>query len=180
MVGRIGRAPAYIPGGPLPPNFASVIDHSRLAWNDCADDGRGGQREARPLERAIRWQSIGALPRAAYATGSTFAAPGAGSSSMNSGQMNSGRGYNRSGHVFAAPASPNWSSQGYAAPWSPSVGGGMPSGQGSAVPMHSSGGVSHAAGSGAAAPRRQSKIAVLHICDSGRLCGRPSVFDCGC
>ena len=30
MVGRIGRAPAYIPGGPLPPNFASVIDHSRL------------------------------------------------------------------------------------------------------------------------------------------------------
>jgi len=44
LVGRIGTAPAYLPGGPVPPNFRSVItDHSGLVGtNSPAVGGRTG------------------------------------------------------------------------------------------------------------------------------------------
>jgi len=150
LVGRIGRTPAYIPGGPVPPNFASVINHSSLAGMTApmtgatgAGSSAAGARNSTAVNRSTS--------QAAYATGATFSAPGAGSSAASFGQTNSGSGYNRSGHVFVAPAAPSWASQGYAAPWTPSVGGSLPSGQGSGAPMHSSGGMSHATGSGGAA-----------------------------
>jgi len=40
MVGRIGNVPSYLPGGPVPPNFRSVItDHSGLAGTGSPSAG---------------------------------------------------------------------------------------------------------------------------------------------
>ena len=145
LVGRIGRTPAYIPGGPVPPNFASVIDHSRLAGLTAPGSvptAGGGSGAGTRNSRATNMRGS----TAPAGTGNTFAAPGTGSSRASVNQSASGAN-NRSGHVFATPAAPTWSSQNSAAPWTPSVGG-PPMGQSSAAPMHSSGGMSHASGGG--------------------------------
>jgi FecR protein len=141
MVGRIGQTPAYIPGGPVPPNFASVIDHSRIngltasTGGATGGGGGGGVTSARNSRAAnMRGSST------ASGASSTFAAPGTGSSAASSSQS----GNNRSGHVFAMPAQS--ASQGSVAPWTPGLGMGQTSSQGSAAPMHSSGAVSHATG----------------------------------
>jgi hypothetical protein len=144
LVGRIGRTPAYLPGGPVPPNFASVIDHSSIAGMKTPTTGATGSGSGSGA-RNSRAASLGA------SNSSTFATPGAGSSRPSFNQANSGLGANRSGHVFALPDGPTRTSQGYGAPWTPTVGGGVASGQGFGAPMHSSGGMSHAAGSGGTA-----------------------------
>jgi len=139
MVGRIGQAPAYIPGGPVPPDFASVIDHSRIngltAFTTGASGG-GGSAAATRNSRATGMRSSSTT----VGTASTFAAPGTGSSAAS--QSASGGSNNRSGHVFAVPAQ---SSQSSVAPWSPGLGG-QPAGQGSWAPVHNSGIASHATG----------------------------------
>jgi FecR protein len=134
LVGRIGQTPAYIPGGPVPPNFASVIDHSRIngltASTGGATGGGGGITAARN-SRATNLRSSSTTG----ATGNTFATHGSGPSAASSSQSAN----NRSAHVFAMPAQST--SQSSAAPWTPGLG----VGQGSSAPMHSSGAVSHAA-----------------------------------
>ena len=146
LVGRIGRTPAYLPGGPVPPNFATVIDHSKMIGVTAPMSGvAGGGGSAARNSRAANLNS--SAPTAAR--GNTFVVPGRSSSTTGLNQSSSGTAYNRSGHVFVAPAGPTWSSGGYAAPWTPGVGGGAASGQGSSAPMHSSGGMSHAASGGA-------------------------------
>jgi hypothetical protein len=139
LVGRISQAPAYIPGGPVPPNFASVIDHSRIngltAPAGTAAGGGGGVTAARNSRSTNMHGSS-----TASGVGTTFAAPGAGSAAASSSQSAN----SRSGHVFAMPAQST--SQSSVAPWTPGLGVGQPSGQGSSAPMHSSGAVSHATG----------------------------------
>jgi hypothetical protein len=143
LVGRIGQAPAYLPGGPIPPNFASVIDHSRIngltASTGGATGGGGGVTSARN-SRATNMRGSSTPSGAA----NTFAAPGMGPSAASASQSAN----NRSGHVFAMPAQST--SQSSVASWSPGLGGGQPAFQGSSAPMHSSGAVSHAAGAGGA------------------------------
>jgi len=146
MVGRIGRTPAYIPGGPVPPDFASVIDNSKLAGLTAPNSGAmggGGSGASARNSRATNMRGAG-VPGA---NGSTFATPNSASSTVSVNQSASGAN-NRSGHVFVTPAAPTWSSQSSMAPWTPTVGG-PPLGQGSTAPMRSSGGVSHASGGGA-------------------------------
>jgi hypothetical protein len=144
LVGRIGQTPAYLPGGPVPPNFASVIDHSRIngltAPTGGATSGGGGVTAARN-SRATNLRGS--------STGNTFAAPGTGSSTASFSQPASGGSNNRSGHVFAVPAQPGWTSQNSASTWAPGLGGGQPAGQGSWAPVHNSGSASHATGGGA-------------------------------
>jgi hypothetical protein len=146
LVGRISRTPAYIPGGPVPPDFASVIDHSKLAGLTAPGSvpvGGGGSAAGARNSRATNMRSA----TTPGPTGSTFAVAGTTSSTASANQSTSGAS-NRSGHVFATPAAPTWSSQSYGAPWTPGVGG-PPMGQGAAAPMHSSGGTSHASSGGA-------------------------------
>jgi hypothetical protein len=147
MVGRIGRTPAYIPGGPMPPNFASVIDHSSIIGMTTPTNGAMGAGGSASGARNSRTANLGAS-RPATATGSTFATPGTGSTGASFNHANSGMGANRSGHVFAAPAAPTRMSPGYSAPWAPDFAGSGASSQGFGTPMHSSGGVSHSTGSG--------------------------------
>jgi Family of unknown function (DUF6600)/FecR protein len=116
MVGQVGRMEAYIPGGPIPPNFRSVItDHSGLA----------GTNSSRPASGVA-------------GGGSSFAAPQ--SRAMSSANTT------RSGHVFVAPPSAfsTWSGYGsrgtgYGSAASPSFGRG-------GVHMQSTGGMGHAGG----------------------------------
>jgi hypothetical protein len=146
LVGRIGRTPAYIPGGPVPPNFASVVDHSRI--NRMANPTTTATAGASSGARNSRAANLGAS-NAATTKGSTFASAGTGSTGASFNHANSGLDFNRSGHVFAPPA-PAWASRGYFESWTPSVGGGG-AGQGAGAPMYGSGGMSHAASSGATA-----------------------------
>ncbi len=156
MVGRIGQAPAYIPGGPVPPNFRSVIDRSSMVG--MTSPMTGGTRygnSAAPARgsRAIRTSGSDAAP----ANARTFAAPGTATSGAGVERENVARSHNQSGHVFAAPA-PAWSSPGFSSPAAPSVGRSIGPVQGAGAPMqrspapiHSSGGMGRAASSGGAA-----------------------------
>ena len=137
LVGTIGRMPAYLPGGPVPPDFRSVIiDHSGIkgmtapGGGGSTSAGAGGARVAN--SRSMRSAN----------TGGTFASPQArGLASAAAHNNNSG------GHVFvtpqsAAPAmSPGWGSQGFgAAPGS---------GFGRGTGMASGSGTGHAGGNAA-------------------------------
>ena len=146
MVGRIGVAPAYIPGGPTPPNFRSVIGHTSTSGMTAPTIGATGGGVAARNSRASAMSRSNTM----FATGAASASPATGSSRAAFNQPNSGRGDNRSGHVFAAPAAPAWSSQGYSS-WTPAYGGSQSAGQGSWAPAHSSGGTSRATGSGGTA-----------------------------
>jgi hypothetical protein len=150
LVGRIGRTPAYLPGGPVPPNFASVIDHSSLAGATAPTSVTTGGGSSTAGARNSRAANLGAS-RAATATGSTFADPRTGSTGASFNHANSGMGANRSGHVFAAPAAPARMSSGYSAPWAPDFGGSAASAPGFGTPVQHTGGAGHSAGTGHAA-----------------------------
>lgn len=131
LVGQIGRMPAYIPGGPVPPDFRSVItNHSGITGMAAPNPGSPGGRGASAAAIHARAVNMNGANNSA-AKGSTFAAPGQGASSGGS-------------HVFVAPGG------------SPGFGHSGASGYGSGAWAHSSGaamnsgGVSHAAGSGGA------------------------------
>jgi len=158
VVGRIGRSPAYIPGGPVPPNFRSVIDHSSIVGMTAPMSGASSGGSSTAASRNSRAMNMNGS-NSDVARGRTFASPGTGSSNLSSNQANAGRGANHSGHVFMAPSAPGGVSMGDSAPLPPSFGSGAtpmhgasaPM-QGSAVPMRSSGGASHA-GSARGTPR---------------------------
>jgi hypothetical protein len=141
LVGRIARTPAYIPGGPVPPDFRSVIGRSSIIGTTGTATGAAGS-VARNSKAASLIGSTTTAP-----AGNTFATPGANSSTAGSSHSTSGSSYNRSGHVFVVPTAPVWTSQGY---WTPG-GGSATSGQASWAPAHSSGGTSRATGTGGAA-----------------------------
>ena len=148
-VGRIGLAPAYIPGGPTPPDFRSVISHSGFAGLTAPAPAGTGSKASAAVAHNSRADNMRGS-NAASASGSSFAAPGTGSSKVNFNQANSGSSGNRSGHVFVVPAATG-TSQAYVAPWTPGSGGSQSAGQGSWAPTSSSGGMSHATGNGGAA-----------------------------
>jgi len=118
LVGRIGSSPAYLPDGPVPPNFRSVItDHSGLA---------------------------GTKTGSSFATGST----GFSTASHNSKAMNPARANTApTGHVFAAPQAPGGAYAGHGAPsgWSGGYWGATPS-HGSGTATHNTGGTTHTTG----------------------------------
>lgn len=145
LVGVIGRTPAYLPGGPVPPNFASVLDHSKIAGMTSPATGSTGGISAYGAHntRAANLNGAGAP----YSRSNAFVAPGRSSSVGASNQANPGSSVNHSTHVFAVPAAPTVSSQGYIAPWTPGV---SSAGQGYGAPMSNSGGMSHAASSAGA------------------------------
>jgi len=136
LVGTIGRMPAYLPGGPVPPDFRSVIiDHSGIkgmtapAGSGATSASAGGARSAN--SRSMR----------ATSPGSTFAIPqqrGFGGATAH----NNASG----GHVFASPqpaasaVSPGWGSGGFGAA---APGSGMGRGTG----MSSGTGTGHGSGS---------------------------------
>ena len=128
MVGRIGNAPAYIPGGPVPPNFRSVIDRSSIPG--MASPVAGATGMGKPVARNSKAATTFSGTNAASAKGSTLAGPSPA---------------NRSGHVFAVPAESSGNSRGSTASWTPSAGAAS-SGQEAGIPMHSSGGTSRATG----------------------------------
>jgi hypothetical protein len=130
MVGRIGNSPAYLPDGPVPPNFRSVVqDHSGLA--------------------GVRSRST------VGGSTSTFNSPG-NSRAVNPARSTAAQ----NGHVFATPpaprSTPGMMDDGFASPgWSGGRGMGNPAHQ-SASPMNSAGsaartgGAAHTGGSTAA------------------------------
>lgn len=132
LVGQIGRTPAYIPGGPVPPNFRSVItDHSGITGVTAPSSGVSGSSGSSAIARNSRAVNLSGA-NTASSKGSTFAAPRQGSS-------------NAGGHVFATPAAPSWSSGGFGGAGGSGWGGSAGSGQhGSGAP---SGGMGHAASS---------------------------------
>ena len=107
MVGRIGNSPAYLPDGPVPPNFRSVIqDHSGLAGVNSRYSFRGnsGSSFASPSSRAI-----GASHTSTMQGGHVFATPPAPRmmpSMMDRGYEGpswaGGRGSGSSGHAWAS------------------------------------------------------------------------------
>jgi Family of unknown function (DUF6600)/FecR protein len=125
LVGRIGTAPAYLPGGPVPPNFRSVInERDRVTgMNPLTAGGRngGGSATANHGSRAVGTARAGAA---------------------------------QNGHVFAPPASPSpmSSTPMTASPMAPGYGGGGGSigpAHGSGAPMSGTPGGGHAtAGAG--------------------------------
>ena len=130
LVGRIGNVPAYLPDGPVPPNFRSVIqDHSGVGGMGAPSFGGKG------------------------AGGNAANANSAGIAARNSRAVNPTT-TNRSGHVFVAPQTQTVSARGY---MSPSMAGGAGVGPGSApvynggAPMRSSGGMTSASGGRSAA-----------------------------
>ena len=120
IVGRIGSSPAYLPDGPVPPNFRSVItDHSGLA---------------------------GVHSGSSFATGGT-ASNGA---ARNSKAMSPARAAAApTGHVFDAPTSSIGAFTGRTASsgWSGGYWGGSGS-HGSSTAMHSSGTAAHGTSTG--------------------------------
>ena len=157
LVGRIGRSPAYIPGGPVPPNFRSVIDHSSIVGMTAPMTGASSNGSSAAALRNSRAMNMNGS-NSDVARGRTFASPGTGSPNASSNQANVGRGANHAGHVFMAPSVPGEASMGASAPVAPSFGRGaipmqgasVPM-QGSSVPMRSSGGVGHAGSAGGTA-----------------------------
>ena len=118
LVGRIGRGPAYLPDGPTPPNFRSVIDRSNIAGVKAPVTGATG-------------------------AGSSFVGA-RNSRAVNMGSMNAGN----SRHVFAAPppAASLW--QGFGSPSVGVGIAGSPSLGRSSLPMNSSVGASRATSPG--------------------------------
>ncbi len=124
LVGQIGRMPAYLPGGPVPPNFRSVIqDHSGLSGTTAPLSGSsgnsgGGSSVAARNARSANSRSVYSTARA----GNTFTSPRVGS---YSGGQNAAAAHNASGgHVFIVPqpSFAGWSSEGFGTAASPSFG----------------------------------------------------------
>ncbi len=114
LVGRVGRAPAYLPGGVVPPDFRSVItDHSSLAGTK----GPAGNTNA---------------TSGSTATGSSFA------HNSRSTNMSGGAGHN--GHVFAPPPSAASSWPAFSNPEGFGSGASTGVGHSSGVPTQSTGG----------------------------------------
>jgi len=145
LVGTIGRMPAYLPGGPVPPDFRSVIqNHSGItgmtAPTGGGSGGSGGTTAASRSARGVNSRSMYSTAR----TGNSFITPAAGTYSSGRFQQG-GVAHNNSsgGHVFVTPqpaASAGWTSGGFGS--TPSFGGR------SAAPMSSSGGMGRAGGTG--------------------------------
>jgi hypothetical protein len=118
MVGRIVSSPAYLPDGPVPPNFRSVItDHSGLAGMNSGSS---------------------------FATGST----GASGAAHNSKALSPARASTvPTGHVFAAPDSSVGTFVGHGAQsgWSEGYWGAT-SAHSSGTSEHNSGGTTHSSG----------------------------------
>jgi uncharacterized protein DUF6600/FecR-like protein len=141
LVGQVGRMPAYIPGGPVPPNFRSVIqDHSGLTGVKApltgTSGGGGGSASwaAARSSRAVNSRGTDSTAR----TGSSFVSPRAANSA------NASMGHNASGgHVFITPQPPvaAWNSDGFGTAAAPSFG------RSSGVAASASGGMGRAAGS---------------------------------
>jgi len=118
LVGRVGRAPAYLPGGVVPPDFRSVItDHSSLAGTK----GPAGNTNA---------------TSGSTATGSSFA------HNSRSTNMSGGAGHN--GHVFAPPPSAASSWPAFSNPEGFGSGASTGVGHSSGVPTTQSTGGTHA------------------------------------
>jgi hypothetical protein len=157
LVGQIGRTPAYIPGGPVPPNFRSVIiDHSGITGMIApSSGGSGGSASAARNSRAV---NVSGADKST-ARNNSFVMPAQSASKPQFSQNNSARATNPSGHVFVAPAPRTFDSDGFMVRTPSSMGGGgYPGQQMSGAPMRSSGsaasssgGMGHAASSGGAA-----------------------------
>jgi hypothetical protein len=140
LVGQIGRMPAYLPGGPVPPNFRSVItDHSSLAGVaaplTAGAGGAGGASAATRGAWAVNFRSVNST----LATGSSFTSPRGRAEQGGVAHNNSG------GHVFVTPqptVSSGRTSGGFGSPATPSYGRGGAS-------MQSTGGTGHGTGMGA-------------------------------
>lgn len=136
LVGRIGRSPAYIPGGPVPPDFRSVItDHSGIAGMTAPMSGATGGGGSSVAARNSRAVNLGST-NAASAKGNSFVGSGQGAS-------------NASGHVFVTPSSSAWTSGGWGEP-SAGIGRSGWSARGSGASMNNAS-MGHAASSGGAA-----------------------------
>jgi hypothetical protein len=160
LVGQIGRMPAYLPGGPVPPDFRSVIiDHSSIRGMTAPAGGGSTGGAASAASRGTRAANSRSIMGTA-STGSTFVTPREQAASNGRfGQSPAARN-NAGGHVFVTPqpaasmASPGWGSDGFG---SASGSFGRGSGASGSAPMHSSGGTgghsggttggSHASGS---------------------------------
>ena len=152
LVGQIGRMPAYLPGGPVPPDFRSVIiDHSgiRGVTGPTAGGGSSGGASAPAASgaRATNSRSMMSTNRA----GSTFMAPtqqgySTGRFSQSAAAHNSAA---SGGHVFITPStSPGSGSGGFGSESGPSFGRGGGTMQSTGGMGRASGGVSHASSGG--------------------------------
>ncbi len=141
LVGQVGRVPAYIPGGPVPPDFRSVIqDHTGLTGMAApltGTSGGGGSSSAARNVRSANSRSVNSTVR----TGSSFASPRA----LSSGQSASASRNAPGGHVFITPqpAMSTWSSEGFGTPSAPSLG------RSSGAPVSSSAGMGRVNGTSA-------------------------------
>ncbi len=107
MVGRIGNSPAYLPDGPVPPNFRSVIqDHSGLVGLNAGSSFRGNTGSS---YTAANSRAVSPARASTGQNGHVFATPQA--SGMTPGMMNygyegpgwaGGRGRGSSGHAWAS------------------------------------------------------------------------------
>ena len=135
QVGQIGRMPAYIPGGPVPPNFRSVItDHSGITGTTASTTGVPGGRGSSAAALNFRAANLSGTNNPP-ANGNTFVTPKPGTSKAGVSQNSVGNGSTHASHVFAAPSSPR-------------LGPGGASGYGSGAATRSSGGVGHATSMG--------------------------------
>lgn len=134
LVGQIGRVQAYIPGGPVPPNFRSVVDRPGV-MGMTAPMARSTAGGSAVVPRNSRSATLSGAHTTAV--GSTFTSPAQATARGNVG----------TGHVFATPSSPGLRSGGLAAAPSPSFGRGPGSMGGSSPGMRGGfAGSGHAAG----------------------------------
>jgi hypothetical protein len=156
LVGQIGRMPAYLPGGPVPPNFRSVItDHSSITGLRAPLTSGSGGGGSSVVARNTRAANLSGANSTA-AKSNTFVAPAAGTSKARFDVGSAPRNTNSGGHVFETPASQAWTSDGFVSR-APSFGGGggaVQHGAGGSMrgggSSASGGGMSHATSSGGA------------------------------
>ena len=147
MVGMIGRMPAYLPGGPVPPDFRRVIiDHSGITGMTAPAGGGGVTSAGANSARAANSRSMTAR------TGSTFASPQPrGFAGERFGTHNNASG----GHVFATPepasASAGWGSEGFGA--APGAGFGRGTGMSRGTGIGRGSGTAAGHGGGSPAPK---------------------------
>ena len=136
LVGQIGRVQAYIPGGPKPPNFRSVLYGPGEA-GVTGPMGKSTVGGSAVVPRNSKAASLsGAKPTA---VGSTFANPAQGTARANA----------NTGHVFAAPPPPVTRVEAFGPAASPSFGRGAGPAGGSSPSMHGGmAGTGHSAGTG--------------------------------
>jgi len=117
LVGRIGTAPAYLPGGPIPPNFRAVLNERDriMGMNAMSANGRSGGG-ASSAASAHGSRAVGTSRAAATQNGHVFVPPPSpsmmstnpmphGSMSMGSGAASAG-GFDGSASATHGSASP--------------------------------------------------------------------------